>query len=118
MKRRPIPKEVRKQVYDMYDGHCAYCGCKLEYKDMQVDHIDCVYVSELHKEPVKDTLDNYLPACRQCNFYKSTFTIEEFRDRIQTTCLKNLEATFNFKLLKKYNIIQVNDEPIKFYFEK
>lgn len=31
---------VREEVYSKYNGHCAYCGCRLEYKDMQVDHID------------------------------------------------------------------------------
>lgn len=39
MTRKPIPKDVRKQVYEKYNGHCAYCGCKLDYKDMQVDHV-------------------------------------------------------------------------------
>ena len=32
-------KETRLKVYLMYDGHCAYCGKDIEYKDMQVDHI-------------------------------------------------------------------------------
>lgn len=27
--RKPIPKSVRKLVYAKYDGHCAYCGCKI-----------------------------------------------------------------------------------------
>ena len=26
--RKPIPKSVRKQVYQKYNGHCAYCGCE------------------------------------------------------------------------------------------
>lgn len=29
----------RKAVYAKYNGHCAYCGRKIEYKDMQVDHL-------------------------------------------------------------------------------
>lgn len=37
--RKPIPKKLRKQVYAKCNGHCAYCGCELEYKDMQVDHV-------------------------------------------------------------------------------
>lgn len=40
MARKAIPKKVRELVYKKYGGHCAYCGCKLEYKDMQVDHIE------------------------------------------------------------------------------
>ena len=41
-KRKPIPKKVREQIYEKYYGHCAYCGCEIEYKEMQVDHIDSV----------------------------------------------------------------------------
>ena len=31
--------KVREIVYAKYKGHCAYCGCELEMKDMQIDHI-------------------------------------------------------------------------------
>lgn len=33
-----IDKQKREAVYAKYDGHCAYCGEKIAYKDMQVDH--------------------------------------------------------------------------------
>lgn len=32
-------KEDRLKIYRKYDGHCAYCGKSIEYKDMQVDHL-------------------------------------------------------------------------------
>ena len=38
-KRKVIPKSIRMTVYQKCHGHCAYCGCDLEYKDMQVDHV-------------------------------------------------------------------------------
>lgn len=38
-KRKRISKSVREQVYKKCHGHCAYCGCLLDYKDMQVDHV-------------------------------------------------------------------------------
>lgn len=41
--RKSISKATRLKVYEKYDGHCAYCGCTLELKDMQVDHIQSVY---------------------------------------------------------------------------
>lgn len=56
MSRKPIPKDVRKQVYQKYNGHCAYCGCKLEYKDMQVDHVKSVF----YYNGTND-IDNLLP---------------------------------------------------------
>lgn len=38
-KRKAIPKSIRMTIYQKCDGHCAYCGCSLEYKDMQIDHV-------------------------------------------------------------------------------
>ena len=38
-KHKPIPKRMRLLLYEKYNHKCAYCGCNLEYKDMQVDHI-------------------------------------------------------------------------------
>lgn len=47
MKRKPFNKKTRIKVYDKffrnYIGRCAYCGCEIEYKDMQVDHVIPVY---------------------------------------------------------------------------
>ena len=37
--RRKLTKDERMAVYRKTNGRCAYCGCVLEYKDMQVDHI-------------------------------------------------------------------------------
>lgn len=31
MARKPIPKNIREQVYRKCNGHCAYCGCELDY---------------------------------------------------------------------------------------
>ena len=34
-----LSKTKKTQVYAKFDGHCAYCGVKIQYRDMQVDHI-------------------------------------------------------------------------------
>lgn len=86
--RKSPTKEQRKLVYQMYDGRCAYCGCKLELKDMQVDHFNSIYAYD-----GKNELENYMPSCRQCNFYKSTGTIEQFRQNLKETMLKGLKET-------------------------
>lgn len=75
--RKYISKSIRLKVYDKYNGHCAYCGCKLELKDMQVDHIESVYWYN-----GANNIENYNPACRMCNFYKSTMPIEDFRGQL------------------------------------
>ena len=111
-KRKPIPKPIRIQVYNKYSGHCAYCGCELEYKDMQVDHINPLYWHNGAND-----IENYNPACRTCNFYKSTYTIEKFRERLQTLH-ERLEKNFIYRLAKNFGIVKENDAPVKFYFEK
>ena len=112
VKRKQIPKKIRKQVYEKYNGHCAYCGCEIQYKDMQIDHM-----TPLYWHGGEDNIENYMPACRMCNFYKSTSTIEKFRKNIQTLH-DRLEKTFIYRLAKKYGVVVEIKEPIKFYFEK
>lgn len=31
-------KRIRELVYSKYGGHCAYCGKKIDIKEMQIDH--------------------------------------------------------------------------------
>lgn len=112
MSRKTISKAMREKVYNKYNGHCAYCGCDISIKEMQVDHINAHYLGGT------DEIDNYMPACRPCNFYKSTFGIDVFRERLQTTLLDNLKNTFNYKMLVKYGLIKEDVKPIVFYFEK
>lgn len=116
--RKSIPKRIREQVYNKYNGHCAYCGCELEYKDMQVDHINSVYRAIYIHNGVDECLSNYMPSCRQCNFYKSTFTLERFKERITDTLIPNLQKNFNYKLALKYGLISENIKPVKFYYER
>ena len=111
--RKSPTKEQRKLVYQMYDGRCAYCGCELEFKDMQVDHFNSVYAYD-----GKNEIENYMPSCRQCNFYKSTGTVEQFRQNLKETMLRGLKKTFQYRLLVKYDLIRENDKEIKFYFEE
>lgn len=116
--RKSIPKKIRQQVFDKYKGHCAYCGCILEYKDMQVDHIDSVYRAEYHGKEMDESIKNYMPSCRACNFYKSTFSIEEFRNNIQNKLIRKLQKDFNYKMLVKYEMIHESFKPVVFYFEQ
>lgn len=64
VKRKTIPKHIRQKVHEKCNGHCVCCGCKLEYKDMQVEHVKPLSIFGT------DTIENMLPACRSCNHYK------------------------------------------------
>lgn len=110
--RKPISKETRQLVYNKCNGHCAYCGCELEYKDMQVDHVIAV------GRGGSNDIDNLLPACRQCNYDKHKKTIEGFRKRISKELYKSLERVFVYRLAKKYNLVKEEPRVIKFYFEQ
>ncbi len=116
--RKAIPKKIRQQVYEKYDGHCAYCGIKLEMKDMQVDHIDPVHRAYYDHREVDESIDNYNPACRACNFYKSTYDLETFRHNIEHMLIGKLHQDFNYKMLLKYGMIHEDFKPVRFYFEK
>lgn len=120
-KHKAIPKKIRITLYEKYNHKCAYCGCDLEIKDMQVDHIKSVYanadISQNMSESELYDISNLLPSCRQCNFYKSTMDIEKFRERLADTLMKNLQKNFNYKLALKYGLIKENIKPIEFYYE-
>lgn len=118
MTRKPIPKKIREQVYAKYDGHCAYCGCELAYKDMQVDHISSVFGAESRGMMPDNTIDNLMPACRMCNFYKGSYTLEQFRHDLQDSIMRNIRRPFDYRIAVKYGLVAENIHPIEFYFEK
>lgn len=116
--RKAIPKSIRQEVYAKYDGHCAYCGCELQYKDMQVDHIESVRHAEHQGEEPNDTIENYMPSCRMCNFYKGSGDIEYLRKRLTDELVRNMRKPFDYRMALKYGLITESIHPIKFYFEE
>ena len=114
-KRQRISNQVRQQVYDKYDGHCAYCGCNISMKELQVDHFAPVYLFGDNTN-----INNLMPSCRMCNYYKSTLTISKFREQLSLLLDRLNRDNFTYRLAKKYNLIIENEEtlPIKFYYEK
>lgn len=69
-KRRRLSAKERKKIFDMYHGHCAYCGAEVTFRGMQVDY----------KIPLsaggEETLENMLPTCKKCKRGKNP--LEEF----------------------------------------
>ena len=95
-KRKKLSQKQREFIYNKTDGHCAYCGCELEYKDMQADHVEPFILGG------SDELDNFLPSCRSCNHYKSTFGLEDFRMWMQTLPDRMLRDSVNFRNLHRF----------------
>ena len=120
VKRKSIPKKVRIAVYEKYDGHCAYCGKKLEYKEFQLDHFIPKQREQFKKytEEQLECFDNYMPSCRRCNHYKRAHTIEYFRDMVETIPKKLFRDNYIYKVGLDYGLVEAHEHKIKFYFEQ
>ena len=57
-----ISKKVRESVYQKYGGRCAYCGRKIDYKNMWVDHFRPVRALSTDNADVDD-ISNLMPSC-------------------------------------------------------
>ena len=114
VKRSRIDAETRRKVYEKCDGHCAYCGKEITIQEMQVDHVDSHY-----RHQGQDTMDNYLPSCRDCNGLKSDYLLEEFRNVLIPRCAKASLASNSreARICKAYKL-KWNKRKIVFYFEK
>lgn len=113
--RKAIPKKTRLKVYEKCNGHCAYCGCELEYKDMHVDH---VIPLNGWSEQGTDTIDNMLPACRSCNHYKSRYTLDEFRKMLEAMPDTLMRDSTTYRNAVRFGLVIPNKQPIVFYFEQ
>ena len=121
-KRRRLTKAEREEVYAICGGRCAYCGAQIELKDMQVDHVVpmefCNAYQAIGVEPDSlDSLDNYLPACRSCNHYKSTFTVEKFRKAIERYPIVLERDSATYRNAVRFGMIEPKEKKIRFYFE-
>lgn len=112
-------KKTRQQVFDKYNGHCGYCGYEFKsISEMQVDHIHSKLKSRFKGEEVDNSLENLMPSCRQCNFYKNAAGIESFRRDILKTLSNTCRKSFQVRLAMKYGMLTFHPWDGKFYFEK
>lgn len=110
-KRKKISPQMRQVVLDKYGGHCAYCGKEIDLKSLRVDHIEPFYLGG------KDELANFNPSCCDCNFYKSTFSVEDFRKNLMSLH-ERIMKPFISRLGADYGIVQIKPFDGQFYFEK
>lgn len=110
--RRRLTKSDRQLVYNKMDGRCAYCGCEIDMRDMQVDHVIPL------RKGGEDSLDNMLPACRSCNHYKSTLTVEQFRHMIEKMPDTLARDSVTYKNAVRFGIVIPNPHKIMFFFEQ
>lgn len=107
-----IKKSIRKILYDEFDGKCGYCSRKIEYKEMQVDHI----------KPIRsgggDEIKNLLCSCRKCNHYKRGKGLEGFRE-LMKTLHKRVNSNYINEVAANFSLIpECTPFSGKFYFEQ
>lgn len=117
-KRKALTPRLREAVYYKYDGHCAYCGKKLNTKEFQVDHLIPIQRERFGKytEEQLERFDNYMPTCRRCNHYKRAHSLETFRRYIEEIP-KKLQDNYICKVGVDYTLVEFHPRKIKFYFE-
>lgn len=114
----------RETVLNKYGGKCAYCGNELNLSNLTIDHIQPLMrrMSETDlwragRESGKNEMANYNPCCSSCNSSKSTWSIEDWRKRIQQKTEMLLRDSSTFRQLVKFEIVEIKDTPVMFYFE-
>lgn len=117
-------KELRKRIFNKYNGHCAYCGTPIPISKMQVDHLQPKWHNltdeDCERKGIErgtDDEDNLMPSCRACNYYKHTSTLDGFRARL-ALLQSNVMESFNARLALKYQMIALQPWDGKFYFER
>lgn len=111
-KRRRLSARERKQVYDMFGGRCAYCGCQVTFRGMQIDH----------KIPLRtggeDTIENMYPACRSCNHYKHTLDVEGYRTYLQRIPERLMRDSVAYLAGVRFGLVKPAGKKVTFYFEE
>jgi len=111
--------KIKKRVFDISNGKCAYCGKNITLSEMDIDHF-------LPKESfnyLAYCFDNYLPSCKVCNQnVKGSFTPKSLKvKKIIEDILKN-ESEIEYDLIydKNYifNTVAKNDRLLEPSFDK
>lgn len=109
--RRKLTKAERREVYDKMNGHCAYCGSELTMENMTADHVVPL------ANGGDDIIDNMMPACRSCNHYKSTMTLERFREAVERFPSVLARDSVTYRNAVRFGVVKPNPHKVTFYFE-
>lgn len=120
VKRRKLTKAERMMVYNKTGGRCAYCGSEITLRQMQVDHLIPMEFYEAYMAMGQDLdqIDNFLPACRSCNNYKHTLTLEKFRTALERMPEVLMRDSVTYRNAVRFGLVTPTPHPVVFYFER
>lgn len=75
------------------------------------------YVTNGCKYPERLHIDNQMPACPSCNINKHSMSLEEFRKFIENFIISLNRDSTQYKIAKRYGLIQETGKKVVFYFE-
>ena len=124
-----ISKKDREIIKQKFGGKCAYCGCELK-KGWHVDELEPVrrnFTYDKNKGTFKATgdclhperfnINNQMPSCQSCNINKHSLSLEEFRNLIVGFINSLNRDSTQYKIAKRYGLVQETNKPVIFYFE-
>ena len=119
-RRKKLTQAEREAVYAKTNGHCAYCGAEITLKQMQADHVIPMEFFDAYKAVGKDidNIENMLPACRSCNNYKSSLTLEKLRQAIERWPTILARDSVTYRNAVRFRLVVPNPHPVVFYFEQ
>jgi 5-methylcytosine-specific restriction endonuclease McrA len=115
-----ISKSIRERVYNKFEGHCAYCGKAIEYKQMQIDHYYPQCKERFYAKRFKIDVhaeENLMPTCRRCNHYKRAASPGQFK-KLMKTLHERLEKIYILNVAVNFGMATIKPFDGLFYFER
>lgn len=109
--RKKYTKKQRFSFWEKADRRCVYCGKELELSEMQIDHLFPL------NRGGEDEPENLVCACRLCNWYKQSLTVDLFRAQI-SGIPERLRKNPAFRIAERYGLITVNQKHVTFGIDK
>ena len=79
--------------------------------------IDSDWVNDGYCHPERLNIENQNPACASCNINKHSDSLEEFRKMIAHFIVTLNRDSVQYKIAKRYGLIEETSKPVVFYFE-
>lgn len=127
MARKLSDKKVRLEVYNKYNGRCAYCGCEIKLTNFHIDHIkpklrylkgNTDSISPYEKTIIGfDEIDNYNPSCGSCNASKGSHSLEEWKNHLRNKTNQLRKSSSEYRAALRFGLIKETGRDVVFYFE-
>lgn len=124
LKIKVMSKEKRTRIWNKFYKKCAYCGVDLPLEKMQIDHLNPIFRNDSDERLLKmgiirgtNNYENLYPSCARCNRWKSTYTLEKFREEISMQITRLERDSSAFRMAKDFKLVKKNYKIPIFYFE-